>query len=287
MSGYSRLKIIPGSDLDKLLRAKGKKQKSVSIDKSKKETKAKEPVVLLPKPVALPKPKPKAKAKAKPKAEPKVEKPKEAPKVVKEAPENLYMYYDPRTKAEFNKDERLAKNKRFIFGTDVTITLADMLKKKEVSSGFLSTVNDKIKDYEGTIQKYLKGPPFDPLPYSQKESKDPTRQEMRDLIDEYKELKKLKKNYLDTFEKRKASVPLLKYKKEIVNKKAEYILVESSKVSVPQSFKRIKLKGEQLREFKGKSNPQMRNVTVRSLEFGSGIEPKLYRTPEEAKKHFF
>ena len=63
MSGYTRLKIIPGSDLDKMLRAKGKKVKSVSIDKSKKETKAKEPVVLLPKPVALPKPKPKAKAK--------------------------------------------------------------------------------------------------------------------------------------------------------------------------------------------------------------------------------
>ncbi len=69
MSGYSRLKIIPGSDLDKLLRAKGKKVKSVSIDKSKKETKAKEPVVLLPKPVALPKPKPKAE-------KPKAEKPK-------------------------------------------------------------------------------------------------------------------------------------------------------------------------------------------------------------------
>ena len=137
------------------------------------------------------------------------------------------------------------------------------------------------------IFKRRSAPPFDPTPYSQKKPDHPTRQEMRNLIDEYEELKKLKKNYLDTFEKRKATVPLLKYKKEIVNKKAEYVLVESSKVSVPQGFKRIKLNSEQLRRFKGKTNPQTRNTTVSSLKFASGMNPKLYRTPEEAKKHFF
>jgi len=282
--GKVQLKIIPGSALDKAIQTKKKLKikKGSDLDKALKKKK----------PMKIKVKKGSDLEKALKKKKQKKESKPEAPKVVTEAPENLYMYYDPRTKAEFAKDERVAKNTRFIFGTDVRIGLIDMLEKGDIRDGstFLGSVSDKIKTYEETIRQYLKGgapPPFDPTPYSQKKPDHPTRQEMRNLIDEYEELKKLKKNYLDTFEKRKATVPLLKYKKEIVNKKAEYVLVESSKVSVPQGFKRIKLNSEQLRRFKGKTNPQTRNVTVSSLKFASGFNPKLYRTPEEAKKHFF
>lgn len=150
MSGYSRLKIIPGSDLDKLLRAKGKKVKSVSIDKSKKKAKAQEPVVLLPKPVALPKPKPKAKPKAKSK-KPTFE--EFYLDLVNEGFDEAYMSetsdeksYD-KARKEARKDARKLYKEKFGESKPKPKKQTINFDKVESSSSFLSGV-DLIYDFE-------------------------------------------------------------------------------------------------------------------------------------------
>ena len=172
-------------------------------------------------------------------------------KVITQAPQNVYMWYDDRTEEQVKNDTLTGTLKSVSALGDLEIRSSDLIKKEAKRLfGYLTKLNENI------------------------ESDNP------DIKSKRKMLINARKKYLDNFEKRK--LPLLKYDKEIRGRKVVYVY--KGKIKILPKHKEFVLSNAESRQLSEKSEPRRVYVDRFAGMIGSLI---LFRTKEEANEYYW